>query len=125
MLRGRWIEHPRAAPSQETLAAWALDAVVWDGAGAHRARLLAVLPTIRVRVPTDNPERHPAERVFEEIRRSTEGRVDATVVDTQAVPQATLASLDPDPDPDRVRCLCGWAWLTNALDALPDASPPP
>ena len=115
-LRWRWLDRPRAAPIKEVLADWAPDAVVWDGAGAHRARLLADLPTARVRLSPYSPELNPAERVFEEIRRRTEGRVYATVADKQAVAQAYLADLAADPD--RVRRLCGWDWLTNALDDL-------
>jgi hypothetical protein len=121
-LRWRWLDRPRAAPIKEALAAWALDAVVWDGAGAHRARLLADLPTARVRLPAYSPELNPAERVFEEVRRRTEGHVYGTVDDKQAVAQAYLAGLAADPD--RVRRLCGWDWLTDALDALPTPSPP-
>ena len=108
---------PRAAPIKETLAAWALDAIIWDGAGTHRARLLADLPTARVRLPSYSPELNPAERVFQEIRRRTEGRVYAAIADKQAVAQGYLASLAADPT-----CgsrLCGWDWITDALAALP------
>lgn len=119
-LRWRWLERCRATPIRETLADWGLDAVVWDGAGAHRAKLLADLPTTRVRLPAYSPELNPAERVFEEIRRRTEGRVYDTVADKRAVAQAYLASLAADPD--RIRRLCGWAWLTHALDRLPPAT---
>ena len=122
-LRWRWLDRPRAAPIKEALAAWALDAVVWDGAGAHRARRLAELPTARVRLPAYSPELNPAERLFEEIRRRSEGRVYDSVDDKRAVAQAYLASLAADPA--RVRRLCGWDWLTDALDALPAPSPPP
>jgi hypothetical protein len=116
-LRWRWLDRPRAAPIKEALAAWALDAVVWDGAGPHRAKLLADLPTARVCLPAYSPELNPAERVFEEIRRRTEGRVYDAVSDKQAVAQDYLNDLAADPD--RVRRLCGWGWLTNALDSLP------
>ena len=122
-LRWRWLERCRAAPIKDALADWALDAVVWDGASAHRAKLLADLPTARVRLPAYSPELNPAERVFEEIRRRTEGRVYDAVADKQAVAQAYLAGLAPDPD--RIRQLCGWDWLTDALDTRPSASPPP
>jgi hypothetical protein len=120
-LRWRWLERCRAAPIKETLADWALDAVVWDGAGAHRARLLDDLPTARARLPAYSPELNPAERVFEELRRRTEGRVYDAVADKQAVAQAYLAALAADPD--RVRRLCGWAWLTDALHDLPTTAP--
>jgi hypothetical protein len=115
-VRWRWIERCRAAPITETLTDWALDAVVWDGASAHRARLLEDLPTVRVRLSAYSPELNPAERVFQEIRRRTEGRVYDTVADKQAVAQAYLASLAADPH--RVRRLCGWTWLTHAIDTL-------
>jgi transposase len=77
---------------------------------------------MRVRLPAYSPELNPAERVFEEIRRRTEGRVYDSVADKQAVAQAYLAGLAADPD--RIRQLCGWDWLTDALAALPAPSPP-
>lgn len=118
-LRWRWLERCRAVPIKEALATWAPDAVVWDGHGAHTARLLAELPTARVRLPAYSPELNPAERVFEELRRRVEGRVYASVAAKQAVADAYLAELAADPA--RVRRLCGWGWLTAALDALPAA----
>jgi hypothetical protein len=118
-LRWRWLERCRAAPIREVLTAWAPDAVVWDGHGAHTARLLADLPTARIRLPAYSPELNPAERVFEEIRRRTEGRTYPTVADKQAVVDAFLHDLAADPT--RVRRLCGWDWLTASLNALPAA----
>ena len=85
-----------SGPIREALADWAPDAVVWDGAGAHSAKLLADLPTARVRLPPDSPELNPAERVFQEIRHRTEGRVYDTVDDKRAVAQAYLARLAAD-----------------------------
>jgi hypothetical protein len=118
-LRWRWLERCRAAPLKEVLAAWAPAAVVWDGHGAHTARLLADLPVVRVRLPAYSPELNPAERVFQEVRRRVEGRCYATVAEKQAVVEAYLTELTGDPR--RVRQLCGWPWLTAALDALPAA----
>ena len=119
----RWLERCRAGPIKDALAAWAPDAVVWDGHGAHTARLLADLPTARVRLPPYSPELNPAERVFEEVRRRVEGRTYDAVADKQARADAYLRDLAADPD--AVRQLCGWDWLTNALDALPPDAPPP
>ena len=118
-LRWRWLERCRAAPIRAVLAEWAPGAVVWDGHGAHTARLLADLPVARVRLPAYSPELNPAERVFQELRRPAEGRTYATVADKQAVVDADLRALAADPD--RVRRLCGWTWLVAALDALPAA----
>jgi transposase len=116
-LRWRWLERLRAAALKAILAEWALDAVVWDGHGAHRARLLADLPTRRVGLPPYRPELNPAERVFQEVRRRLEGRVHPTVADKQAAADAYLVQLAADPA--RVKRLCGRAWLTDALDHLP------
>ena len=118
-LRWRWLERCRAGPIKEALAAWNPDAVLWDGHGAHTARLLADLPVARIRLPAYSPELNPAERVFEEIRRHAEGQAYPTVADKQAVVDTYLVDLARDPA--RVRQLCGWDWLTAALDALPAA----
>lgn len=118
-LRWQWLERCRAEAIKACVAAWQLDAVIWDGAGSHRARLLAELPTRRVPLPPYSPELNPAERVFEEVRRRIEGRTYATLEDKQAVADTYLSALADDPL--RVTRLCGWAWLRDALDALPAA----
>lgn len=94
-------------------------AVIWDGHGAHTAKLLADLPTARIHLPAYSPDLNPAERTFAEIRRRTEVGAYPTVHDKQAVVDAFLHDLAAHPA--RVRRLCGWAWLTAALDALPAA----
>jgi transposase len=116
-LRWHWLERLRAEALRATLADWALDAVIGDGHGAHRARLLADLPTRRVGLPPYSPELNPAERVFQELRRRLEGRAYPTVADKQTAADTYLTQLAADPD--RVRRLCGWPWLTDALDRLP------
>jgi hypothetical protein len=118
-LRWQWLERCRAQPIKDAFAAWAPGAVVWDGHGAHTAKLLADLPSVRVRLPAYSPELNPAERVFEEVRRHVEGRVYATLADKQRRADRYLRQLAADPA--RVRQLCGWDWLTAALDALPAA----
>ena len=115
----RWLAHCRATLIKDALAAWAPTAVLWDGHGAHTARLLADLPVARIRLPAYSPELNPAERVFEEVRRHVEGRLYGSVADKQAVVDAYLTDLAAAPD--QVRQLCGWQWLTAALDALPAA----
>ncbi len=120
-LRWRWLERCRAEPIKAALAAWALDAVVWDGAGARRARLLADLPTARIRRPAYSPELNPAERIFEEIRRRVEGRTYATIADKRAGAEAYLRELAADPA--RVRQLCGWACAARCAACWPRAGP--
>ena len=89
-LRWRWLERLRADPIRAVLADWALDAIIWDGASAHRAKRLADLPTARVFLPSYSPELNPAERIFEELRRRVEGHTYASLADKQAVADAYL-----------------------------------
>jgi hypothetical protein len=117
ILRWPWLERRRAAPIEDTLAAWTRDAVVWDGHGAYTASLQANLPIVRVRLPAYSPVLNPAERVLQELRRRVEGRVYASVAEKRAVADARLPKLAADPA--RVRQLCGWDWLTAAIEALP------
>ena len=55
-LRWRWLDRCRAGPIKQALAEWAPDAVVWDGHGAHTARLLAAPTTPS---PTSRPSPTP------------------------------------------------------------------
>ncbi len=99
------------------LERWALEAVVWDRAPSHRAKILSELPTARVFLPSYSPELNPAERIFEEVRRRVEGKVyeelEAKRRETESYLQELRAA------PERVRSLCGWGWLKEALESLP------
>lgn len=118
-VRWRWLDRCRADRIRQTLVDWSPQAVVWDGHGAHTAKLLADLPLARVRLPPYSPELNPVERVFEEIRRRSEGRTYETLAEKQAIVDAYLTELAADPD--RVKQLCGWAWLVDSLNSLPAA----
>lgn len=122
LLKWRWVERFRQEHLKPVLASWALDAVIWDRAGAHRGKQLADLPTVRIFLPPYSPELNPAERVFAEIRRRVEGRVYATLAAKQATVEHYLEQLAADPA--RVRRLCGWEWLVAALGELPATAPP-
>lgn len=97
-----------------------LDAVVWDGAPSHRDARLDRIGLPRIALPPYSPELNPAERVFEELRRATTGRVFATLDDKAAAVEAILRQWDADPD--RVRRLTGWAWIHAAFAHLPPAT---
>jgi DDE superfamily endonuclease len=117
VLRWRWLERFRQDQLKPVLADWAPDAVVWDGAGAHRGKQLGDLPTVRIFLPPYSPELNPAERVLEEIRRRVEGRVYDSLDAKQAEVDAYLRELAAYPG--RVKRLCGWAWILDAAQALP------
>lgn len=94
-------------------------AVVWDGAPSHRDERLARIGLPLIALPPYAPELNPAERVFEEIRRTIEGRVFATLDDKVAAVEALLREWDADPA--RVQRLAGWAWIHTAFAQLPAA----
>jgi hypothetical protein len=116
-LAWRWLERFRQDRLKPVLADWSPDAIVWDGAGAHRGKQLQELPTARIFLPPYSPELNPAERVLEEIRRRVEGRVYASLDAKQADVEAYLEELAADPA--RVKRLCAWDWILAAVHALP------
>lgn len=122
--RGRlwWTWHPTMKSDhllvslQDLREASAIEAVVWDGAPAHRERRVRALGLPLVELPPYSPELTPAERIFEEIRRSVEGEVDATLADKQAMVETEARELDAHPD--QVRSRAGWQWIHDALSQL-------
>lgn len=94
-----------------------VDAVVWDGAPAHRERRVRGLGVPLIELPPYSPELNPAERVFHALRRAVEGEVYATLADKQAAVERYLETLDADPS--RVRSLTGWHWIHDAYAHLP------
>ena len=117
-----WLDSMKATdlvPLMEALRTNApLDAIVWDGASSHRDDAVRVVGVPVIALPPYSPELNPAERLFEEVRRHTEGRVYATLADKVAAVNAFLDDLDADPA--RVRCLCGWDWIDAAIATLPE-----
>ncbi len=116
-LKWEWIGRMKQEHIKPVLSKWALDCVVWDGAGSHRSNTLKDLPTKRVLLPGYSPELNPAERIFEEIRRRIEGRVYDTLHAKRDEAERYLKALQADPA--RVRRLCGWEWLRESLARLP------
>ena len=95
-----------------------IDTLVWDGASSHRSKEVQNIEGITSIVqPPYSPELNPVERVFEEVRRWTEGRVYEKIEDKIAAVDAFLDELGSDPK--RVKSLCGWKWITKAVGDLP------
>lgn len=129
-VRGRlwwqWLPNMKKEAVAPAVAAWqegGIAALVWDGAPAHRARLVREVGMPLVTQPAAAPELNPAERVFQELRRAAEGVVYATLADKVAVVEAELAALAADPV--RLRRLTGWAWIADTLAQLPAEYPAP
>lgn len=114
-LRWRWLARMNKDHLKPVLAEWALACLVWDGAPAHKARVMQQLPTRRVFLPPYSPELNPVERVFEEVRRHVEGRMYADLASKRQAVEGYLDALAADSE--RVRRLCGWRWIQEALTA--------
>jgi hypothetical protein len=119
-LQWTWLSTVRKEALAPVVTAWrasGLTALVWDGSGSHRAWLVRDVGLPLVPLPAYAPECNPAERVFEEIRRASEGRVYPDLEAKRQTTEAVLTALAADPA--RVRRLVGWAWITAAEAALP------
>jgi hypothetical protein len=119
-LRWAWLERFRKEPVAEVLGRWKGDgvgAVVWDNAPSHLAKLVRAVGVPLVALPPYAPELNPAERLFEEIRRTVEGEVYGEVERKVAAVEQVLARLAADPA--RVRQLAAWDWITQSLAQLP------
>lgn len=60
---------------------------------------------------------NPVARFFAELRRAIEGRPYRSLREQQQAVTVVLRQWRDDPA--RVRQLCGWAWIREALTALP------
>lgn len=119
-LRWRWLATLKKEQVAEAVGAWreeGVTALVWDNAPGHKAKVVREQGVTLVGLPPYAPELNPAERVFEEIRRTVEGRVYGTIDAKVAAVEHFLHSLAQDPE--RVKRLVAWPWITSALDHLP------
>jgi len=112
-----WTTRMNQAQLVPVFAAWKLDAAIWDGAAAHRGKLMGELPFERIALPSYSPELNPPERVFEEIRREIEGKVYPSLHAKQLAIEHFLRQLRADQA--RFRQLIGWDWIIAARAQLP------
>lgn len=115
-----WTLDMSSASLGREVAKWkaaGIDAVVWDRAPAHQTLTGQPQDVALILQPPHSPELNPAERVIEAIRQHIEGQVYPTLSAKYAAVDAFLQALDADPA--RVRALAGWAWIADALAALP------
>jgi len=118
-----WLERCRKEAITATITGWQtddhVDAIVWDNAPSHTAKLTRAAGVPLVALPPYSPELNPAERVFLEVRRAVEGVVYGTIDAKKQAAETFLTTLQDDPE--RVRRLAGWDWITDALASLPTA----
>jgi transposase len=115
-LRWTWATSMKKEAIATVVEEWqraGLDAVVWDGAASHRAGIVREVGLRLITQPPAAPELNPAERVFEELRRSVEGRTYPTLEAKIAVVERELQALAANPN--RLSRLTGWTWMAEAL----------
>lgn len=119
-LRWTWLANMKKETVAPVVAGWreeGIKAVVWDGSGSHKARVVREVGPALVFLPAYSPELNPAERIIEEIRARVEGRVWAGLEAKCAEAEAFLRELAADPA--RVKQLAGWDWIHTACQLLP------
>ena len=95
-----------------------LRTLVWDGAGSHRSKEVRGIEDINSIVqPPYSPELNPVERIFQEVRRHTDGRVYESIEEKMSAADDFMRGLASDPR--RVKSLCGWKWIVEAARDLP------
>lgn len=115
-----WLENVKKETLAQLVAEWkeeGIAALVWDGSGSHRARLVKQAGVRLIGLPAYAPELNPAERIIEEIRGKVEGWVYEDLATKRAKAEQFLQELAADPE--RVRRLAGWEWIQQAARQLP------
>lgn len=117
-LKWQWAARMNQDQLVPIFSQWQLDAVVWDGASAHRGQRMRALGFARIALPPYSPELNPPERVFEYLRGEIEGTVYASLAHKRQAIDQILRKLNADKT--RLRSLIGWQWILNNFQQLPD-----
>lgn len=120
LLSWAWLEGTKGeqiAPAVEQWHREGFDALVWDGSGGHKGKEVKATGMIVVEQPPVSPELNPAERVGEEIRAHTEGRIYKNVYKKMAAVETVLSRLIADPR--AIKRLTGWDWILQSCQNLP------
>lgn len=119
-LRWQWTPNMKKETVRAVVKEWqgaGVEALVWDRAPGHGAKIVAAVGLPLVKQPPASPELNPAERVFEELRRAVEGEVYGTIENKMEVVERELEAMAASPE--RVQRLTGWSWIRDTLAHLP------
>ncbi len=117
-LRWDWASRMNQAQLKPIFQAWSPDAVIWDGASAHRGQAMGQLGFARISLPPYSPELNPPERVFEVLRQAVEGQVYPSLQGKRHAIDQQLRRLNANKP--KLRALIGWDWIWDALHQLPN-----
>jgi len=94
-----------------------IEALVGSSAPSHRTKMVWVAGLSLIERPPAAPELHPAERVFEVLRRAVQREVHGTIEDTMAAVDRELTNVIGSHL--RIRRLAGCAWMGDTFNQLP------
>lgn len=112
-LHWAWADRMNQASLIPIFENWMPDAVIWDGASAHRGNAMGEVGFERIPLPPYSPELNPCERVFEWLRSKIEGEVYASLLHKRLRIDHLLRRLNADQV--RLRHLIGWRWIHAAF----------
>jgi hypothetical protein len=108
-----WADRMNQTSLMPIFETWMPDAVIWDGASAHRGRAMGELGFERIFLLPYSPELNPCERVFEWLRARIEGEVYVTLQHKRCEIEHQLRRLNADKG--RLKSLIGWLWIQAAF----------
>jgi transposase len=88
--------------------------IIWDNAPCHRPKVLReILGVIILFLPPYSPELNPAERFFEELRKSTANQIFDTIDEQERVIEKKLNTLADDEE--GIKKLLGYDWILKQV----------
>jgi len=117
-LRWDWAKRMNQTNLLPIFKQWLPDAVIWDGASAHRGKAMGEVGFERISLPSYSPELNPCERVFEWLRGQIEGEVYVSLQHKRRVIDRLLRRLNADKL--RLQPLIGWQWVRDAFALTSD-----
>jgi transposase len=91
--------------------------LVWDNAPCHRPLIHRTIPGLIVLfLPPYSPELNPAERFFEELRKSTANRIFKSIEEQEEAIEERLNALIRDRE--GMKQLLGYEWITRQCSAV-------
>lgn len=95
---------------------WMPDAVIWDGASAHRGKAMGEVGFERIFLLPYSPELNPCERIFEWLRAKIEGEVYRSLEHKRHRIEQHLRHLNADKL--QLKSLTAWFWIKTAFEQL-------
>jgi len=116
-LRWAWTTRLNQAQLIPVFEKWTPDAIIWDGASAHRGKAMGEVGFAQIFLPPYSPELNPCERVFEWLRSKIEGEVYASLQHKRHTITQYLRFLDTNKA--ALQSLVGWDWIQDVFAQLP------